>query len=488
MKTLTIEVTNQVRCRLRGLEPKDMRNVRKKLSYFQQWARHSPAYKAGYWDGVEYLCDAGGRTYINLLENVLPEIIENGYQIEIADNRPERHFVFPENIDENIFAGKVWPENHKHAGEPIILRQHQVDALNLFTKNIQSVIELPTSAGKTLITAAMSYLIERYGSSMVVVPSKSLVMQTEEDYRNLGLDVGVYFGDRKELGHKHTICTWQILSAMSRKHKKYVGTEEEERIRSVLFDDLAAIIVDETHSAKAKELKNLLTDYLGEVPIRWGLTGTIPKEEYDRTVIFSTIGPLVGKVEPIELQDAGILSQCDIEILQFQDNRTFADWHGENKYLSEDVIRMDRVSKKIMEKAEGNTLILVNKIATGEALQKLIPNSVFVSGPMKVEKRKEQYDNVHGSDDMVIIATYGVAAVGINIPRIFTLVLFEPGKSFVRVIQSIGRGLRVAEDKDYVQIFDVCSNCKFSKRHLTERKKMYKEKKYPFHVTKVVTL
>jgi superfamily II DNA or RNA helicase len=84
----------------------------------------------------------------------------------------------------------------------------------------------------------------------------------------------------------------------------------------------------------------------------------------------------------------------------------------------------------------------------------------------------------------VIVATYGVAAVGINIPRIFNLVLIEPGKSFVRVIQSIGRGIRKAEDKDNVEIWDITSDCKFAKRHLTHRKAYYKKGKYPFTLEK----
>ena len=104
---------------------------------------------------------------------------------------------------------------------------------------------------------------------------------------------------------------------------------------------------------------------------------------------------------------------------------------------------------------------------------------------MKVKDRKEQYDEVKEADKKVIIATYGVAAVGINIPRIFNLVLIEPGKSFVRVIQSIGRGIRKAEDKDFVQIWDITSTCKYAKRHLGHRKKFYKEAQYPFTIEKV---
>ena len=105
-------------------------------------------------------------------------------------------------------------------------------------------------------------------------------------------------------------------------------------------------------------------------------------------------------------------------------------------------------------------------------------------GSTKSADRKTEYDEVSTASSKVIIATYGVAAVGINIPRIFHLVLLEPGKSFVRVIQSIGRGIRKAEDKDFVQIWDITSTCKFAKRHLTKRKAFYKEANYPFTVEK----
>ena len=104
---------------------------------------------------------------------------------------------------------------------------------------------------------------------------------------------------------------------------------------------------------------------------------------------------------------------------------------------------------------------------------------------MKVVDRKDAYDEINQATNSITIATYGVAAVGINIPRIFNLVLLEPGKSFVRVIQSIGRGVRIAKDKDFVNVWDVTSRCKFSRRHLTERKKYYKDAQYPFTIDKV---
>ena len=125
--------------------------------------------------------------------------------------------------------------------------------------------------------------------------------------------------------------------------------------------------------------------------------------------------------------------------------------------------------------------MLVDRIAAGtELVTRLGDRAVFVSGATKARDRQDEYDEVAESTDKIIVATYGVAAVGINIPRIFNLVLIEPGKSFVRVIQSIGRGIRKAEDKDHVQIWDITSTCRFAKRHLTRRKVYYREAEYPF--------
>jgi superfamily II DNA or RNA helicase len=133
----------------------------------------------------------------------------------------------------------------------------------------------------------------------------------------------------------------------------------------------------------------------------------------------------------------------------------------------------------------GNTLILIDRVAAGKELVARIRDAVFVSGATKGTDRQEEYDEVATASDKVIVATYGVAAVGINVPRLFNLVLIEPGKSFVRVIQSIGRGLRKAQDKDFVQIWDITSSCKFAKRHLTQRKKFYNDARYPISLEKV---
>jgi len=248
-------------------------------------------------------------------------------------------------------------------------------------------------------------------------------------------------------------------------------------------------VVQNCHKAKADVLRKILSGPLANAPIRWGLTGTMPEEDHEKMSILACIGSMLGKINTKELQDKGILAQLHVNVWQLQDllkAAAFSDYQSELKWLTTNQARLQFLAQSVEIMSEsGNTLVLVDRIETGKMLQLLIPDSVFVSGQMKSKDRKDEYKEVQEIDGKVIIATYGVASTGINIVRIFNLVLFESGKSFVRVIQSIGRGIRVAPDKDFVNVYDVCSNCKFSKRHLTKRKKFYAEAEYPYSVKKV---
>jgi len=241
-------------------------------------------------------------------------------------------------------------------------------------------------------------------------------------------------------------------------------------------------VVSNCHMAKADALKTLLTGVMSQVPVRWGLTGTIPKEDFEFQAIHVSLGPVIHRLAAAELQDRGVLAQCHVNVVQLVDPVEFSNYQSELKYLLEESGRLDTMAQLIQRVNEtGNTLVLVDRVAAGQALvERLGDRAVFISGATKSLERQDHYDQVAEATDKIIVATYGVAAVGINIPRIFNLVLVEPGKSFVRVIQSIGRGIRKAEDKDYVQIWDVTSTCKFAKRHLTKRKAYYKDAHYPF--------
>ncbi len=475
-------IRDEVNVKFEGLSVETRRKIVNKLKYDLPYARHMPAYKLGRWDGTKTYFGIGGTGYLAHLDVILPIIEDSGYELDIEDLRSPHKFAFHP-VSETYWAdqGKTWPQGHIEAGQPIVLRDYQYDVINKFLENPQALQEVATGAGKTITTATLSHLCESYGRTMIIVPNKSLVVQTEEDYRNLGLDVGVYFGDRKELGRTHTICTWQSLNILDKK-----SHDEATMTLAEFCEDVVAVIVDEVHQAKAEVLTKLLTQNFKNCAIRWGLTGTVPKEAWEYQGILASIGPVINQVSAHDLQNKGVLAQLNINVLQTTDVEVFTSFQDEYTFLVTDDRRLEWIANKIKNiSSSGNTLVLINRIDTGKKLIELIPDAVFVSGGMKLDDRKEEYDEIKTSDGKIIVATYGVAAVGINIPRIFNLVLLEPGKSFVRVIQSIGRGIRKAEDKDHVEIWDITSTCKYAKRHLTERKKYYKEAKYPFTVTKV---
>ena len=216
MKQCKLIIRDEVNIKFDGLDPPIRRKLEKELKFFLPYAYHVPSYKLGRWDGCVSFFTVGGMTFLNLLDRILPFLTH--YDIEIEDKREPFDFKF-DPIDKDHFSKYKWPKKHTAAGQPIVLRDYQVEVINKFLKNPHALQEVATGAGKTLVTASLSNLIEPWGRSIVIVPNKSLVKQTEADYKALGLDTGVYFGDRKDFGHTHMICTWQSLNIMEKRFR-----------------------------------------------------------------------------------------------------------------------------------------------------------------------------------------------------------------------------------------------------------------------------
>ena len=492
MKTATIVIRDEVNIKIEGLELDARRSLVNAFKYDVPGARYLPAVRLGRWDGKVSYFQLGGSSYTNLLPEIIPILEKFNYDIELDDQREYSTSFEFQAVTESTFSHIAWGKGHPLEGQPMELRDYQVEIINNFLTDPQCIQEVATGAGKTVITAALSNAVAPHGRTIIIVPNKSLVTQTERDYINMQQDVGVYFGDRKEWGRQHTICTWQSLNVLLKNSMGRSAENEPASFRLMkdptdfLIDDLVegvvCVIVDEVHMAKADALKSLLTGVMARIPLRWGLTGTVPKEPYEFQALRCSLGPVINHLSASELQDRGVLAQCHVNIVQLMDHAEFANYQSELKFLLEEPDRLKTIAGLIAQvNATGNTLVLVDRVAAGHALAELLGEAaVFVSGATKAKARQDEYDEISVSSGKIIIATYGIAAVGINIPRIFNLVLVEPGKSFVRVIQSIGRGIRKAEDKDHVEIWDVTSTCKFAKRHLTKRKQFYKEAKYNF--------
>jgi superfamily II DNA or RNA helicase len=212
-----------------------------------------------------------------------------------------------------------------------------------------------------------------------------------------------------------------------------------------------------------------------------------------------SLGPVRYTIAASTLISSGWLSIPNITVVQLDDQRRIEQLMEQNEttkdpdekitydneiaFLNSDKLRWSWIASFIVEKGsaqKGNVLCLVSSVIVGKRLAKLIPNSTFLYGKDKQEVRQRVYDLFETNDDLIVIATVQIAGVGLSIDRIFNLCYVDGGKSFVRTIQTIGRGLRKGKDKDSVDIIDICGNLKYSKDHLTKRIKYYKGAHYKY--------
>jgi len=494
-----VVILDEVQCVFVGLNPDHIGYLYEQYGVFGPNYFFNPKFKFGAWDGKIRFFHKTAKTYVKLLDDILPRVTGLGYNIELEDRR-ESKFVQPAHIDANFFAnfGVVDPKT----GQPWIMRDYQIDLVNALIDNGGGVGKAGTGAGKSCCTAALAKSYEIAGNlrSMIIVPDRSLTIQTVENYRTFNLDVGEFSGKRKDLEHQHIVSTWQALQN-----------------RPELITEFSVVVVDECHKLKGNVLTKLMTDYGKNIPYRFGVTATLPKEKSDEMAVTVAVGLTQYEIPAHQLIEEGVLSDLHIDIIQhdtdlttqYQDFLTeektnsievnarpttykqfkdsyFPDWTAEKAFLQRDKDRLKWIAnfvQKVRDQGKGNTLCLVNGIKFGKRLQEAIPNSVFLYGDDDAKERKAVYDQFATNDDLTVIATVNIASTGLDIPRIFNLVFIDVGRSFTRVIQTIGRGLRKAHDKDFVNVFDICSDFKYSKAHLRERIKYYKESRYPYEKT-----
>ena len=221
-------IKDEVNAKLEGLDLTTRRKLQRKFEVEVPHARFLPSVRLGRWNGKTSYFDLGGRTYVKLLEDIVPILVEENYEIELEDHRTKYDFIFNP-VTESELSHMNWPKGHPAEGQPILLRDYQVNIINKFLGEAQCLQEIATGAGKTIITATLSRKCDPYGRTLVIVPNKDLVRQTKQDYESIGLDVGVFFGDSKQLDKTHTICTWQSLNNLFKDAKD----DDEESVANI---------------------------------------------------------------------------------------------------------------------------------------------------------------------------------------------------------------------------------------------------------------
>lgn len=480
----TVHILDEVNVKITGLETEHNKLFYEAYGIFAENYFFNPKYKLGSWDGKIRYYRADGSTYYHLLDEILPKLVALEYDINLIDDRAGI-FQSPPQVDNTFFSHIAWPDSE----EPIVLYEHQLRVINSLIKDGSGLAIAATGAGKTLICGALCISYNKAGVRMIViVPSQDLVQQTVTEFQMLQVDVGEYSGTKKDLDHDTVVSTWQALQN-----------------NPTILNSFGGVIVDEAHGLTGPVLRSMLLETGGRLVHRFGVTGTLPKGKADALCVKLAVGPVKAVVPASELIQAGILAKLDIHIeqleedftqqyqeflkvsiakpqptyIQFKD-RYFPDFQAEKDYLLKNKARTQFIAERIYQiSLTGNTFVLVNGVDFGKKLAELIPGATFVYGNDKIKARRQIYNLFKTENNLVVIATVNIASTGINIKRIYNLCLVDIGKSFTRVIQSIGRGLRVASDKDHVDVFDITSDLKYSKKHVAERVKYYKEAQYP---------
>lgn len=461
-----IIIEDEVNCRVEGLHPTDMDKLYNQYGLFAPNHFFNPKFKLGMWDGKIRFFQQSGKTLVYLLDELIPKLIKYGYNPDLTDLR-KGPYVNAKNIDKDVFDYVI----SSKTGKPMEMRYYQVEAVNALLEEGKGMIEASTSAGKTWINAALVHAYGQRGmKTITIVPSTSLIIQTLADFNAAGLDVGEYTGKTKDIEHTHVISTWQAI----KNHPE-------------LMQRFQVLVVDEVHQAKSKILNELANIHGKNIPYRFGLTGTLPKDPVERLTIHTAFGDVKYVIPAHELIEQNFISSVQVHVHQLYENHPagyFPDFTAEKSYLAIRHERIQWIANAVIDRAaqpKGNVMVLVSSVAIGKKLQKLIPDSVFLHGTDSAVDRKVIYDLFETNNNMTVIATVQIAGTGLSIDRIFNLFLVDIGKSFTRVIQAIGRGLRTnGGDKDHVNCYDICSNLKYSKKHLAMRLEYYTDAKYPY--------
>ena len=387
-------------------------------------------------------------------------------------------------IDPDVLLIAKPPIPHAKIPQPINpdyqLRDYQLLASERALSYGRGVILSPTRSGKSLIT----YTVTRacfesaipFETALLLVPNTQLVTQMCKDMNNYGypdtMEV-INFGSAKE--HR------ELKLDPDKQHLIISNRQWLEKHNAELPTRIDLLIIDEVQFCTKK---SWLTRFVKRFGTRYklGFTATLPDNVDNVWNIKRLFGAILCNIPPIKLQEDGHLSKVKVIPIRFQHKKkkTFDNDSDVSVYLQEnDFFMRDYESNYIItqfvSKLPGNTLVLFDAIEYGRQLYKMIerPNKMHIDGSVKQDYREEVRELMTKRNDYVLVANVACLGVGITIDVLDNIVFLCPGSSTCRVIQALGRGLKPAEGKDCLRLFDVSHNYRYSMKHFNERKKLY---------------
>jgi len=479
-----IEKFNEAYLRIK-CDPDIGRELSEFFTFEIEGARFMPSVRAKIWDGRIRLFSPGtGKIYYGLLPYVQRFLTENGHTYNLSEDFEERK------LERSLTAKFVWS---LQKGK-LKAREYQIDAIHSIIENNRGLILSPTGSGKSfIIYALVRYYIQKLDQKiLIIVPTTGLVEQMYNDFADYGWFPDehchkLYAGKDKNTNKEVIISTWQSIYKLDSRY----------------FSQFGVVVVDEAHLAKAKSLTGIMTK-LHDCKYRVGLTGTLDGTEIHRLVLEGLFSVHEQVTTTSELIEKKQLSPLHIRVLVLEHNKFDRQmmkdktYQQEMEFLSTNMKR-NQFIRSLVCATNGNILVLAQYIE-----KQLVPlcNMIvdhcgdkrtvhLIYGATPTDDRERVRGLVEKENNSIIVASYGTFSTGVNIKRIHAIIFASPYKSQLKVLQSIGRGLRVAEDKEELELFDIADDLRyngkenFTLKHLQERIRIYSEQSFDYDIIPV---
>ena len=496
--TLTIQKINEVWMKLSCSDAYMEMDLSDHFQFEVANAKFDPRVKYGQWDGIKRLFNRKTkRLYCGLLLELLEFADKQGWQTVIDPLlMPNDDILEDEDLEELISF-----INPHSDGEPIKLYDYQYAAVKHMLNMDRSTILAATSAGKSLISYSVARIYQLMdGMSdktiFITVPSKSLVEQLYNDF----VDYSTYSGTNwsasnhvqkisgdyvKEVHMPIVITTWQSMA----------------KLPSWIYEDIGVIIIDETHTASAAVIGNILETAI-YTKHRHGMTGTLDESECNQLVIQGLLGPAKRIVTAKELMDQGRAAEIEVRmsVIDYPNDvkrelaQLKANIPSKKRYLLElETINANQYRRQfilsMIKSIPGNSLVLFERVGDyGEELyeeyKKHHEHTFLMVGKIGAQEREHIRTIMEEHEDAVIFASFGVAQAGMSIKKLHNMFTVSSSKSKVRVLQSIGRMMRLHKSKSKGTIFDIVDDMSYdnqdnySIKHAAERVRFYSEEQF----------
>ena len=456
------------------------------FSFFVPGHKFMPAFRRRIWDGkIKLFNSITGELPVGLYPYLRSFCEKRNYSMEHVSSS----YGSPD--EENPINLKLLMEFIESLNLPHKIRDYQFDAFVEGIKRMRAILVSPTGSGKSLIIyCLMRWYIDNYSDKvLIIVPTTSLVEQMNSDFKSYGYNDShlVYSGKDKNTDKKVMISTWQSIH----------------RLNIDWFDQFGLVFGDECHGFKAKSLTSIMHK-ARQAKYRFGTTGTLDGSQTHELVLQGLFGKIFKVTTTRKLQDSDTLAQLNISMVMLNHSNEIKKdfskktYHEEIDYLINNTNRNSFISKLASDQ-KGNTLVLFQFVEKhGKVLYDLINNRIdekrklfFVSGEVDTTDREAIRGIVEKQDNAIIVASLGTFSTGINIRNLHNIIFASPSKSQIRVLQSIGRGLRKSDNNVNTRLFDIADDIRskdktnYSYIHALERIKIYKKEKFNFKIHKV---